>query len=133
VLRGGSWNNHAQNVRSVNRNNNTPDNRNHNIGFRLASAQTPAVAAVDQMTIQPVMCLQGGEKPMPPGMLVGSAGRLPEGLLLCAALGAVDCRNCRVTDRAGYFERAHHAGFFARISTSPYQVCSELNAVSFVD
>ncbi|QQZ30682.1 SUMF1/EgtB/PvdO family nonheme iron enzyme [Thiothrix subterranea] len=35
VLRGGAWNNNAQNVRSANRNNNTPDNRNNNIGFRL--------------------------------------------------------------------------------------------------
>jgi hypothetical protein len=35
VNRGGSWNNNAQNVRVPNRNNNTPDNRNNNIGFRL--------------------------------------------------------------------------------------------------
>ena len=34
--RGGSWNNSAENCRSANRNNNTPDNRNDNIGFRLA-------------------------------------------------------------------------------------------------
>ncbi|MCB1852095.1 MAG: SUMF1/EgtB/PvdO family nonheme iron enzyme [Gammaproteobacteria bacterium] len=37
MLRGGSWNNEPQNVRSANRNRNTPDNRNNNIGFRLAS------------------------------------------------------------------------------------------------
>ncbi|TAN42491.1 MAG: hypothetical protein EPN22_12010 [Nitrospirae bacterium] len=37
MLRGGSWNNNARNVRAVNRNNNTPDNRNNNLGFRLAS------------------------------------------------------------------------------------------------
>jgi len=36
VLRGGSWNNNPQNLRSANRNNNTPDNRNNNIGFRPA-------------------------------------------------------------------------------------------------
>ncbi|KAA0230092.1 hypothetical protein EDS67_08620 [candidate division KSB1 bacterium] len=35
VLRGGSWNNNAQNCRSANRNWNSPDNRNNNIGFRL--------------------------------------------------------------------------------------------------
>ena len=35
VLRGGSWNNNAQNCRSAYRNNNTPDNRNNNVGFRL--------------------------------------------------------------------------------------------------
>lgn len=37
VLRGGSWNNNAQNLRSANRNNNDPGNRNSNIGFRLVS------------------------------------------------------------------------------------------------
>ncbi|TLU55447.1 MAG: hypothetical protein FDX02_03150 [Chlorobium sp.] len=35
VIRGGSWNNTAGNCRSASRNNNTPDNRNNNIGFRL--------------------------------------------------------------------------------------------------
>jgi len=37
VKRGGSWNNTASNCRSANRNNNTPSNRNNNIGFRLVS------------------------------------------------------------------------------------------------
>lgn len=37
VIRGGSWNNNAQNARSANRNNNDPSNRNDNVGFRLAS------------------------------------------------------------------------------------------------
>ncbi|MGL5097609.1 MAG: SUMF1/EgtB/PvdO family nonheme iron enzyme [Planctomycetia bacterium] len=36
--RGGSWNNNAQNSRSANRNRNTPDNRNNNLGFRVAAA-----------------------------------------------------------------------------------------------
>jgi len=36
VLRGGSWNNNAQNCRVANRNNNSPANRNNNNGFRLA-------------------------------------------------------------------------------------------------
>jgi formylglycine-generating enzyme required for sulfatase activity len=44
VLRGGNWNNNARNCRSANRNNNTPDNRNNNIGFRLA--RFPAQPAV---------------------------------------------------------------------------------------
>ncbi|MGA1840693.1 MAG: SUMF1/EgtB/PvdO family nonheme iron enzyme [bacterium] len=35
MLRGGSWNNNAQNCRSANRNYNMPDNRNNNVGFRL--------------------------------------------------------------------------------------------------
>ncbi|MBU6173367.1 MAG: hypothetical protein KGQ60_06155 [Planctomycetes bacterium] len=34
--RGGSWNNEAANCRSANRNRNTPDNRNNNLGFRVA-------------------------------------------------------------------------------------------------
>ena len=37
VLRGGTWNNTANNARSANRNHNTPSNRNNNIGFRLTS------------------------------------------------------------------------------------------------
>lgn len=37
VLRGGSWNNNATNLRSANRNNNTPDNRNNSIGFRVVA------------------------------------------------------------------------------------------------
>jgi len=36
VNRGGSWNNNAQNCRVSYRNNNTPDNRNNNLGFRIA-------------------------------------------------------------------------------------------------
>ncbi|MCP4966515.1 MAG: SUMF1/EgtB/PvdO family nonheme iron enzyme, partial [bacterium] len=40
VLRGGSWNNNPRRLRSANRNNNEPTNRNNNVGFRLAS--TPA-------------------------------------------------------------------------------------------
>ena len=37
VLRGGSWNNdNPENFRCANRNNNNPDNRNYNYGFRLA-------------------------------------------------------------------------------------------------
>ncbi len=35
VVRGGSYFNNAVNCRPANRNRNTPDNRNNNIGFRL--------------------------------------------------------------------------------------------------
>ena len=38
VLRGGCWINNGRNLRSANRNANEPDNRNHNMGFRLAGA-----------------------------------------------------------------------------------------------
>ncbi|MDO4629775.1 MAG: SUMF1/EgtB/PvdO family nonheme iron enzyme [Planctomycetia bacterium] len=39
VNRGGSWNNNAKNCRSANRNNNSPENRNNNLGFRVCSVQ----------------------------------------------------------------------------------------------
>ncbi len=39
VIRGGSWNNTARNVRSAYRNWNEPGIRNDNLGFRLARAQ----------------------------------------------------------------------------------------------
>ncbi|HOC67653.1 MAG TPA: SUMF1/EgtB/PvdO family nonheme iron enzyme [Candidatus Hydrogenedentes bacterium] len=42
MIRGGNWNNNARNCRSAYRNNNTPDNRNNNIGFRLAAARQEA-------------------------------------------------------------------------------------------
>jgi formylglycine-generating enzyme required for sulfatase activity len=35
VVRGGSWNNDDQNVRSANRNRNDPQERNNNLGFRF--------------------------------------------------------------------------------------------------
>ncbi len=35
VLRGGSFNNNRNNARCAYRNNNDPDNRNNNIGFRI--------------------------------------------------------------------------------------------------
>lgn len=37
VLRGGSFNNNRQNVRSAYRNRNNPDNRDNNNGFRVVS------------------------------------------------------------------------------------------------
>jgi hypothetical protein len=37
ALRGGSWNNNQENARVSIRNNNHPDNRNNNIGFRVAA------------------------------------------------------------------------------------------------
>ena len=41
VLRGGSWNNdNTENFRGAYRNNNKPDNRNNNNGFRAASTRS---------------------------------------------------------------------------------------------
>ncbi|GHT68803.1 hypothetical protein AGMMS50239_34580 [Bacteroidia bacterium] len=51
VNRGGRWNNDAQNVRVPNRNNNTPDNRNSNIGFRLASITKQQQIDFEQVSI----------------------------------------------------------------------------------
>jgi RNA-directed DNA polymerase len=43
--RGGSWNNSASNLRSANRNNNEPTNRNNNVGLRLASTGSDGAVA----------------------------------------------------------------------------------------
>jgi len=48
VIRGGSWNNEPANLRSANRNRNTPDNRNNNLGFRLAHYTRKALGRVVQ-------------------------------------------------------------------------------------
>lgn len=38
VIRGGSWRNDAGNCRAANRNRNEPEDRNENLGFRVAAA-----------------------------------------------------------------------------------------------
>ena len=43
MLRGGSWNNNPENCRSAIRNNNTPDARNNNNGFRIVSEAASAL------------------------------------------------------------------------------------------
>lgn len=53
VLRGGSWNNNAQNVRSAYRNANDPGNRNNNIGFRCARAHDRAGGLAPEQTAIP--------------------------------------------------------------------------------
>ena len=40
VKRGGNWDNNARNCRASNRNNTTPNNRNNNLGFRLARSSS---------------------------------------------------------------------------------------------
>ncbi len=52
--RGGSWNNNAENCRVANRNNNNPDNRNNNLGFRLVSTKRHGhvVSFKDEMMTQ---------------------------------------------------------------------------------
>ncbi len=46
VVRGGSWNNNPQNLRSANRNRNTTDNRNNNLGFRVGSTLFARAGAI---------------------------------------------------------------------------------------
>jgi formylglycine-generating enzyme required for sulfatase activity len=38
VIRGGCWRNNARNCRAANRNTSEPQNRNDNLGFRVAAA-----------------------------------------------------------------------------------------------
>ena len=53
VLRGGSWNNNARNVRAATRNANDPSNRNNNVGFRLSRAQRWRRTATADPTLIP--------------------------------------------------------------------------------
>jgi hypothetical protein len=66
VNRGGSWNNNARNCRVSNRNNNTPDNRNNNLGFRLVSSPRSSIDGRMASTDQAVVlfpCVQGTKNP----------------------------------------------------------------------
>lgn len=47
VLRGGSWNNNADNSRVANRNNNTPNNDWNNNGFRLVLSSSSKMTEVN--------------------------------------------------------------------------------------
>ncbi len=78
MLRGGSFNNQASNVRSANRNNNVPTNRNNNNGFRLASTlpcQNPqafllrSVPGCKVQVVVPCWAIAGwfGQKKLRPG------------------------------------------------------------------
>ena len=53
VVRGGSWNNNPDNLRSANRNRNNTDNRNNNLGFRVART---LAAGADAITVAPGAC-----------------------------------------------------------------------------
>jgi len=48
MIRGGSYNNNANNLQVGNRNNNNPYNENNNIGFRFAS--TGAIMSLELFT-----------------------------------------------------------------------------------
>ena len=79
MLRGGSWNNDGQNLRSANRNWNDPGNRNNNIGFRLARAQEGWMTLFDQTAIRSLGSASG-QKPSGPRYVSRRGGVLPESL-----------------------------------------------------
>lgn len=90
VNRGGSWNDDARNVRAAYRNAHHPDNRNDDLGFRLAQAQEHA----------------GGRVPDPPCHL--SAGPTVRGkqqadtVVLVARVGALaSARRWSIFSRQG--------------------------------
>src|SRR5262249_40350803 len=51
VMRGGSWNNKPENLRASNRNRNNADNRNNNVGFRLAPSARTAILPVQSRSV----------------------------------------------------------------------------------
>ena len=74
VIRGGSWNDNARNVRAAYRNHNDPTNRNDNIGFRCARAhEWIGGSASEQVCFRGVAGRgRGSPKPTAAGVLVGS-------------------------------------------------------------
>ncbi len=77
VIRGGSWNDNARNVRAAYRNSNDPTNRNDNVGFRCARAhERVGVSAPEQVHFRGVAGhRRPSPKPTAAGVLVGE----PEG------------------------------------------------------
>lgn len=73
-VRGGSWNNNRNNVRCANRNRNTPDNRNNNVGFRCANTRRRSV----KMPQRPATVAAAGA-----GALIRPA------VLVCLSRGAI--------------------------------------------
>jgi Sulfatase-modifying factor enzyme 1 len=53
VIRGGSWNNDARNVRAAYRNANHPGNRNDNLGFRCLSSRGREYAFLNRPSPSP--------------------------------------------------------------------------------
>ncbi len=95
VLRGGSWNNNGRNLRSAQRNANTPDNRNHNRGLRLARALPTTEefgGSVNQRYNRFRRPSVDGQSPGPqrvsqPGAVAPAQSMLP-GRLICGGDGA---------------------------------------------
>jgi hypothetical protein len=84
VLRGGSWNNNPRNLRSAKRNRNNADNRNNNIGFRVASTPSCRSRRVDgrdgRAEVRPGRVMMSRLRPVPqPGAasVLGFGRRTP--------------------------------------------------------
>jgi hypothetical protein len=70
VVRGGSWNNNRDNARCAYRNDNDPDNRNNNLGFR-------------------VLCVSHIEQSFAPASRHIGAGEAPKAFRKCRATTVV--------------------------------------------
>lgn len=99
VIRGGSWNSNARNVRAANRNANDPGNRNDNLGFRLARARgVPCRAALDQTSaVTGARQIGAGEIQADAGVTVAVADALASSRrwLTCLLLLAHVCAEIR--------------------------------------
>jgi hypothetical protein len=95
-MRGGSWNNDADNCRSAYRNNGNPSNRNNNRGFRLSSTDHRPTGVVHGLRpcatglsnpVEPVPVHAGQKSPGSPVSGSHSKGRrgfpLSIGFLFC--------------------------------------------------
>ena len=91
VIRGGSWNNDARNVRAAYRNHNDPTNRNDNLGFRCARAhERVGVSAPEQARFQGVAGESGRSPKHDGGRRAGRrVGRHSERSPACRRRGCV--------------------------------------------
>ncbi len=89
VKRGGSWNNNANNCRVANRNNNTPDNSNNNLGFRpVSTTQGKGTRCPGHAARVPAACRPGTNMAKPAG--AGSPPRERPGERPGGTLSAAD-------------------------------------------
>ena len=86
ALRGGSFDNPAENLRSANRNRNEPGNRNRNIGFRCVRVSRRQHAA-DEVSCR---TWPGGSSPDIPRLPVPVVARRPSGQAPRLRIGACD-------------------------------------------
>lgn len=82
VLRGGSWINIGRNLRSAYRNANPPDNRNDNIGLRLAGALWAGGSINQRPVLFHEPCIACGQSPGPRRVSRRQAESLPVGRLI---------------------------------------------------